>query len=374
MAHEDYYKLLELNRDASEDDIKKSYKKLSLVYHPDRNPDKKEWAEEMFKKINEAKNVLLDPQQRRIYDQLGHEGLKSGGGRSNSSTENPFDIFGNLFGGASPFAKNPFFKGFNDFSSMFNQHQNKNVIQKQIFQEYASLENVYKGYHHNKKLKITDNCKKCEGTGKQDVVTCAQCKGRGTNIVIQKVGPNMITQTQAPCDKCQTKGKIGSGNDCSECNGEKNIQKLVEIEVNFPSGFNNKDIYVHRYENYEFIFEAIIRDHPLFKRNGNDLIYEHDITLSDALCGFEFKLNYLDDTELIIKTEDDQVIKPNTKYIVPRKGITDKGDLIINFNIQFPNKLSNQEKEQLKDILGYNKLEETNNDINKIYYLQEKTN
>lgn len=355
---EDYYSILQIPKNASEDDIKKSYKKLSLLYHPDRNPDKKDWAEDMFKKLNHAKNVLLDPQQRHIYDTSGEEGLKR-----NNGNQNNFDMFNNIF------RNNTFFKGFNEFTNIF---QNKNNQKhKQNFQEYMSLEQVYKGYKMSKKLKITDNCKKCEGTGKEQVTICSQCSGRGVNMVIQQIGPNMITQTQAPCDKCSAIGKIGSGNNCSKCIGSKSINRIIEINLDYPPGFKNKDIYLSNFENYEFVFEANIREHHLYQRDGDNLLHKANITLSDALCGLEYHLKFLDDSNLIIKSKENQVIKPNTTYTIPGKGITSKGNLIISFNIQFPNKLTSNEKESLKDILGYSKKENNHLDFTELYLTEE---
>lgn len=362
MSDEDYYKILEVEKTASDDEIIKAYRRLSKVYHPDRNPDKKEWAEENFKKINEAKNVLLDPDKRVIYDQVGKEGLRGGGGPRQNFNFNGFnDIFSNIFGGGSPFQS-----AFNNFGANFtNQKQQKQ--QQKIINIPITLEQVHKGFNQTKKMKIENDCSKCHGTGKSEFDTCGSCKGSGTRMFIQQIGPGMIQQSSAPCHVCNQAGKVGKGDDCSDCGGKKTKEKIISINVNFPPGIPNNIAFRHVEENIEFIFIAQIEEHSLYKRDGNtnNLLLNKKINLLEALCGTEFNLRLLCGKEIIVKS--DNVIKPNTSYKLPNLGIAG-GEIIINFEIEFPDKV--EEKDKLESILKQTVTKASGSPNTEIYYIK----
>lgn len=347
---EDYYKILEIDKNADDDDINKAYKRLSKIYHPDKNPNNKSESEENFKKINEAKNILLDKEKRKLYDDFGFEGLKG----NVKQDFNPFDIFSNIF-------QNPFFN-----SQNFNTSQNFNSIQRQLFDEYLSLEQVYSGCSIHKKLKINKECSKCQGFGFDNIVSCNTCNGRGSVTRIQQIGP-IITQSNSSCNSCDGKGKTGYGN-CSECKGSKNISKLIEIDVKFPPNIVQGSAFVYKMDNIELIFKANLKQHELFKRNNYDLNYTHKITLRDALCGFSFKLKMLDGNNIVIKNT--KIIKPNTSYTIKNLGFVkddnSKGDLIINFDIEFPNLFTEEEINILDNLIKQDKQETS--DINLKYY------
>ena len=347
---EDLYKILEVERNADDDEINKAYKRLSKIYHPDKNPNNKTEAEEKFKKINEAKNILLDKEKRKLYDDFGHEGLKANTRPDNNF--NPFDIFSNMFGGGHPFGGEHPFGGGNPFGGGF-RNEPENKIYRQHFEEQLTLEQVYSGCKIHKKLKINNDCQKCKGMGFKNVSTCHECNGRGSVTRIQQMGP-MITQTMVPCNTCKGKCKIGSGDKCDECKGNKTVTKLIEIDVEFPIGAVDGSTYMHKIDNYELVFKANIKEHELFKRvNGYDLQLTRKITLREALCGFSFKLKMLDGKDVIINSGY-KVFKYNTPYIVPNLGLlygNNRGKLIINFEIEFPIALSRHEAEFIDDVL-----------------------
>lgn len=356
---EDYYKILGVDKNADDDEINKAYKRLSKIHHPDKNPNNKVEAEEKFKKINEAKNILLDKEKRKLYDDFGHEGLKANT-RPDQGNFNPFDIFSNMFGGGGhPFGGNPF-----GFRQNFNQEP-ETKIYRQFFDEQITLEQVYAGCKIHKKLKIHQDCNKCEGFGKKNVEMCKSCSGRGSTVRVQQMG-NMITQMSIQCDSCKGKGKVGSGSFCDTCNGSKSVTKLVEIDVDFPKNTINGSTYMHKIDNYELIFKANIKEHNLFRRsNMYDLQHTRKITLREALCGFSFKLKMLDEKEVVIQSNT--VIKPNTTYTVENLGFmngSQRGNLIINFEIEFPSSFSKEEIEILDEIFKcQNKTVENNEHV-----------
>lgn len=337
MADRDYYELLEVPRNASEDEIIKSYKTLSKRYHPDKNLDKKEWAEEMFKAINEAKNVLTDPEQRRIYDQVGKEGLKNHKQGGGGNGFNPFDVFSNIFGGG-----NNFERVFNNFGGNFrtNFNHTKNQVQQKIIEVHLSLEQVYKGQQMIKKLKIENDCNICEGIGKSETMVCNMCNGSGVRLTVQQIGPGMIAQQTSNCGNCNTKGKVGKGADCKSCEGKRKQEKIISLELNFPPGTRDGMVLNHRVDNIDFLFIAKIDEHPIYKRkeNNDTLSITRNIDLHEALTGVQFNIPTLDGREVTIATPHNFIIKPNTTYKVKDLGLN-KSELLVNFDIAFPDNL-----------------------------------
>ena len=337
---EDYYKILEIDRNASDDEINKSYKRLSKIHHPDKHLDNKDKAEEMFKKINEAKNTLLDKDKRRIYDQFGHDGLKNGGGGPPPNF-NPFDLFSNIF--------HPF--------SNLNMNKNKPNVQTQHFQENITLEQVHKGYNHKKKIKISSECNVCNGLGKKDFSSCSTCHGRGSIITENRLGP-LMTRNMTECNKCLGKGKIGINDNCNKCNGDKRIDQIIEINILFKKGVTDSDFYTYKFDNYEFIFHPNIKEHSLFKRenNTNNLLLFKDITLEESILGINISIKLLDDTSIIIKNKPNSIINTYTKYILKNLGIENeygvRGDLIIQFNIKYPLNLDDPQINKIKSFLN----------------------
>jgi DnaJ-class molecular chaperone len=359
LNEENYYKLLEVDKNASDEEINRAYKNLSKIYHPDKQPDNKDKAEEIFKKLSHAKNILLDKDKKRMYDLSGSE------------NGNPF-MQGNPFQNGNPFEGvfngNPFGNLFgNIFRGFTNQNQGSR-IQRQKFKEYITLEDVYKGYSHIKKLKITNECKKCDGLGKEFSKKCESCNGNGFKMIMKRIGPNMITQTQEPCNDCSGLGKIGFGSNCIDCNGTKTIEEIVEVNVKYFPSVKDKEMNSFIHNNYEFIFEANIKEHPVFRREGDHLYIEKNITLYEALLGTKFLLKFLDDKEIVISSKENEIIKPETEYRIKGMGINKSGDLIIKFNIEFPSKLNKEQKENLKKILLNKKEDEIEKEFERLKF------
>lgn len=351
---DDYYKVLGVDRKAGEDEIRKNYKKLSLKYHPDRNHDNKEESERIFKRIGEAYSVLTDKQKRTIYDQVGKEGLQGGGG---GAGVNPFDIFTSMFGGGG--GPGDFFgggiPGFN-FGGMRAGPPQKRKEQH-VEKINLTLEQVYSGFREIRRVQVLSSCKVCDGMGSADVQVCSKCNGNGIINRVQQIAPGFMSQMRGPCDGCSGVGKIGkSDKPCETCHGRKKIEQFHNMNIEFPPGIDKGDALQMDLDEHVYVYQVNIDSHPVYRREGSDLIFEKDISLCDALCGVEFQLKLLNGDLVIIKTPEDMVIHPNTIHILSGMGLPVRdqkrfGDIKIIFNIVFPNRISHDRKTYLYKLL-----------------------
>ena len=371
-----YYKVLGVDKGASESDIKKAYRKLALKFHPDRNPKNKEEAEKKFKEIGNAYNVLSDNNKRKQYDTFGEEGLK-GMGEGMGPDLNAFNIFQNVFGGnmggmggMGGFA-NSFFGnmgGGNDTKpDLSTQKSPKKNITLNV-----PLQDLYNG----KSIKLDFNrkvmCEKCDGLGVKDpsdIIICDTCDGKGKTITVKQMGP-MIQQVMSDCRKCRGKGKtIKPNSECEECNGKKYIREPKNVEYYIRPGTKagHKDVLTGESDwepNYGFPGDLVISINEInkkdnsnpngLKRVGDNLVLERTITLKEALVGFKFRMKHFDDR--IIEIQNDNIITFDTKLVIKGEGMpimndTTHGDLIIKFKIDFPKKLSDERKKYLDKIL-----------------------
>ncbi|KAM4553853.1 dnaJ homolog subfamily A member 4 [Fundulus diaphanus] len=328
MVHETgFYDLLGVSPKASMDEIKKAYRKLALKYHPDKNPNEGE----KFKLISQAYEVLSDPKRRDLYDQGGEQAIKEGGMNSGAS---PMDIFDMFFGGGG---------------RMQRERRGKNVVH----QLAVTLEEMYNG--STRKLGLQKNviCEKCDGYGgkKGALEKCSNCKGRGVQIRVQQLGPGMIQQIQSMCPDCQGQGeKFSSKDRCKNCNGHKVERKKKILEVHIDKGmkdgqkitFQGEGDQEPGLEPGDVVIVLDQKEHPVFQRQGNDLIMKMDIKLSEALCGFRKTIRTLDSRTLIVSTKPGDVIRHNHVKCVENEGMPihrdpyERGMLIIQFQVEFP--------------------------------------
>lgn len=346
----DYYKILGVSKDASLEDIKKAYKKLAVKYHPDKNPGDKE-AEEKFKSLSAAYEVLSDPEKRKTYDQYGLEGLQ---GMPHASAN---DIFAELFGGLFNFGG----------GGSKSRGPRKGEDIQQVVQ--VELKDFYTGRTKKFKIRRKTICETCKGEGTKDGTPkreCSGCKGRGIKVVIQQPKPGFIQQFQTTCPDCNGIGKrVDPSAQCLDCNGEGLIDKTELVQVNIQPGMKHGDVISFEGKGDEglnmipgdvhFILQA--KPDENFERKGNDLIYKKTISLVEALTGFNFVLQTLDDRYLQVKSEPNTVTKPgqykviNQEGMPDRKNVTQKGNLYILFNIEFPDTLKPDAQKELKKIL-----------------------
>ncbi|KAJ6349865.1 hypothetical protein OIU78_006117 [Salix suchowensis] len=298
-----YYEVLGVSKSASQDDLKKAYRKAAIKNHPDKGGDP-----EKFKELAQAYEVLSDPEKREIYDQYGEDALKEGMGGGGSGAHDPFDIFQSFFGGGNPF-------GGGGSSRGRRQRRGEDVIHPLK----VSFEDLYNGT--SKKLSLSRN------------VICSKCKGKGSK-----------SGASSKCAGCQ-----GSG-----MKGEKVVQEKKVLEVVVEKGMQNGQKVTFPGEADEapdtvtgdIVFVLQQKDHPKFKRKGDDLFVEHTLSLTEALCGFQFVLTHLDGRQLLIKSQPGEVVKPDQFKAINDEGMPMyqrpfmRGKLYIHFSVEFPDSLS----------------------------------
>eukprot|EP00002_Diphylleia_rotans_P013818 TRINITY_DN2690_c0_g1_i1.p1 TRINITY_DN2690_c0_g1~~TRINITY_DN2690_c0_g1_i1.p1 ORF type:complete len:405 (-),score=88.29 TRINITY_DN2690_c0_g1_i1:2160-3374(-) len=340
------YDLLGVSPSASEDEIRKAYRKLALKMHPDRNPDPA--VAEKFKEITAAHEILTDSQKRETYDRYGEEGLSEGGGRGGSA----HDIFSHFFGG-----------GGGGGSRSRGPQKGEDVVHPLN----VALEDLYKG----KTVKLAMNrniiCPGCKGLGgKEGAVTkCNSCDGRGVKIAIRQFGP-MIQQVQMHCPDCKGQGEVISEKDkCKKCHGQKVTEEKKNLEVHIDPGATHGQKITFQGEADQapnmlpgdVIIVVQQKDHPKFKRVNKDLFIDHTITLQEALCGFEFIVEHLDKRHLHVRSSPGEVIKPGDVRAIQDEGMPtykrpfDKGFLFIKFDVTFPENMDEATLAALKKVL-----------------------
>ena len=351
------YDVLGLSKECSDNEIKKSYRKLAMKYHPDKsNSANKEKNEKKFKEISNAYEVLKDKEKRSLYDKYGEQAINNGAG----GNSNPFDIFESFFGNGTggPFG----------FSNMGERRKRKTRAADRIEEIEIDLEDLYNNVVKKIEIKQKVKCLNCDGSGAetpQDITKCLACDGKGKVMRVVQIGPGMIQQTMSTCDKCNGLGKIISRK-CHVCYGSKINTKTKNIKLKIENGYKtNKKLHFPNLADYnpdcdvqaDLILVIKLREHNIFKINTNNLIIKKNILLSQALTETKFVISHLDGRQLILKT--DQIIKPNIEYIVTGEGLYDsnnnKGHLIIQFNIIFPETLDIERKKYLNKILPTNK-------------------
>lgn len=358
----EYYNLLEVDENASPDQIKTNYKKLALKYHPDRNKEK--GAEEMFKKISRAYEVLSDPQKRANYDRGFDESNNNGNVDLN-------DILNNVFGGSFNMG------GFNMFQDMFgfqfNNKNQKNKAPEKYVNVEISLEDLYKGTIYKSFVFLKRKCSDCDGVGGKNK-KCDQCNGAGK---IQKViqQGNMVQTFISECSKCNSSGNIIISN-CEKCKGNGVLEQSFPIEVSIDKGALNGSTITLKDQGDDYkgcirgdlILKLKELKHSIFKRNGNDLIYDMEISLLEALGGFEYNLLHVNEKILHLKSNeivDHNQVTVIENYGMPIMGSNRFGNLIINYKIKYPDHLSDKKLKILKDILPNNVKRNTNDLHNK---------
>ena len=351
MSKKDYYEILGVSKNATDDEIKSAFRKLAKKYHPDIN--KEPGAEEKFKEIGEAYAVLSDPQKRSQYDQFGHAAFQNG---SNGGGFSGFDfgdidlddIFGDLFGGFSNFG----FSG-SGRSSRKSRGEDLRVVLNLTF-----LEAVH-GCEKDFKINIKTKCPSCNGKGGYNEKPCPTCGGRG-KILDQQQTLFGVMQTQRTCPECHGTGKVFETT-CDECHGKGIISKNKTFTVTIPEGVDeNSRLHLvgkgnastNGGENGDIYIEFNIKDHPLFERDGADIYLEVPITITDAILGAKKEIPTLDDNVILdIKpgTQNYTKLKLKGKGVKTPNSYT-RGNMYAVINVIIPTKLDRNQKELLREL------------------------
>lgn len=351
----DYYNVLGINKEASGDEIKKAYRKKAMEFHPDKNNGNLE-SEAKFKEAAEAYDVLSNPEKKTNYDRFGTTDANpfSGGGG------NPFGGFGHGFSMDDIFSQFGDIFGQNKGGGRWNQKKRKGGDLR--LKVSLTIQEIIKGVTKRVKYKRQETCKPCSGKGGTNVRDCMPCNGSGKRIVVQNTPFGQIRQEHG-CPDCGASGKIVA-NPCGSCNGQGTVSKEEILNIDIPVGVSSgMMLSMQGYGNH--IKDGIPGDLQIlveelrefyFKREGNNLLVEKEVSVIDAIIGAQIK----------VKTPHGDIsitIQPGTEHghqlRVVGKGVPDVnlglGDLVVKVNIKIPKNVSKEEKEILE------KLKKSNN-------------
>lgn len=350
----DYYEVLGVSRGASEDEIKKAYKKMARKYHPDLNPGDKT-AEEKFKEVNEAYEVLSDADKKARYDQYGHAGVDPnfGAGGFGGGFDGSFDfgdlgdIFGSFFGGGFGGGRrtNP------------NAPQRGESIRMSIA---ISFEEAAFGCEKAVTVERYETCDTCHGNGCAPGTSpevCPDCHGTGT-VQVRRQTPMGVFATSSPCPKCGGKGRI-IHQPCKDCRGSGMVRKKKTIQASIPAGIDNgQTISIRGQGNAgknggpagDLLITITVRPHELFRREGTSVLCEAPITFTQAVLGAELEIPTIDGKVKYTLPEGTQ---SGTAFRLKGKGIPSingrgRGDQYVTVYIETPKNLNKEQKEALK--------------------------
>lgn len=350
----DYYEVLGVSRGASEDEIKKAYKKMARKYHPDLNPGDKT-AEEKFKEVNEAYEVLSDADKKARYDQYGHAGVDPnfGAGGFDGGFDGSFDfgdlgdIFGSFFGGGFGGGRrtNP------------NAPQRGESIRMSIA---ISFEEAAFGCEKAVTVERYETCDTCHGNGCAPGTSpevCPDCHGTGT-VQVRRQTPMGVFATSSPCPKCGGKGRI-IHQPCKDCRGSGMVRKKKTIQASIPAGIDNgQTISIRGQGNAgknggpagDLLITITVRPHELFRREGTSVLCEAPITFTQAVLGAELEIPTIDGKVKYTLPEGTQ---SGTTFRLKGKGIPSingrgRGDQYVTVYIETPKNLNKEQKEALK--------------------------
>lgn len=360
----DYYEVLGIGKNATDAEIKSAYRKLAKKYHPDLNPGDKE-AEEKFKEVNEANDVLSDPQKRQRYDQFGFAGVDPNYAAANGGGAGGFgggfggvdlgDIFGDIFGGGFGGG----FSGFGGGSSTrtANAPRKGHDIQASVI---LTFEEAAHGCSKKITINRQDTCPDCGGTGAAKGTspeTCPDCGGRGY-VVTQQRTPFGVMQSQQPCSHCGGRGTI-IRNPCKTCRGTGKTAARKSLETNIPAGIDDDQNIALRGQGDagsnggpagDVIVHVTVKADPMFERDGYDVTIHVPITFSQAVLG--------DDVE--VPTVDGRIVQhipegtqSGTKFRLRGQGIQylngrGRGDQYVIVDVEIPKKVTRAQREALK--------------------------
>jgi molecular chaperone DnaJ len=365
MAKRDFYEILGVGRDISLEDLKKAYRKLAVKYHPDKNPGNTE-AEDKFKEVSEAYEVLKNPEKRAQYDRFGHAGAFSGGGQASGG-----------YGGGYSFDLNDALNGFMrdfggfGFEDLFGgggggrgrqRHTNRgDDLQVRLG---ISLADAASGVEKTLKINLLQACQECGGSGSRTgkTATCPDCNGAGQ---VRKIQRSILGQmvTVGACDRCSGSGVITS-DPCRSCSGEGRRKRDQKIKVKIPAGVSTGNYLTLRGQGSagprngargDLIVLIEVAEDDNFERHGDDILFDLPISFSQAAMGSQVEVPTLDGKARVTVpagTQTGKILRMRGKG-VPHLNSSGRGDQLVRITVWTPTSLSQQEKElfaQLKDV------------------------
>ena len=362
----DYYEVLGVSKSATDDELKKAYRKLAKKYHPDANPDNKQEAEEKFKEVSEAYENLSDPQKRRMYDQFGHDGPQGFGGGNNgyySYSTSGFDGFGDFGDLGDIFSS---FFGGSGFGGRTTTRQRNSGPKKGRDLKYSmdiTFEESFLGIKKDISIYREEDCETCHGNKAKPgtkAEKCTVCNGTGTvrQTVSTILGQMQTTKT---CSACDGEGEIIKEK-CPECKGRGKVRKQVKIKVTIPAGISDNQTVVLRKEGEagtkggergDLYIVVRVKKHNVFTRQNDNIFCEIPITFTQATLGADLKIPMVDGQSEIYRIPEGT--QTGTKFTIKNKGFKSingnwNGDYIFTVTVQTPKKLTSEQREILQQL------------------------
>jgi molecular chaperone DnaJ len=347
-AKRDYYEILNVERTASGEEIKRAYRKLAIKYHPDKNPDDPH-AEEKFKELGEAYDVLADGEKRAAYDRFGHAAFAQGG--RGGGFHDPFDIFREVFGGGGGIFET-FFGGGGGVQADGSQRGSDLRYDMQITLEEAAF-----GVEKEIEVRKLDTCTKCQGSGAAPgsrAVTCPTCRGRGQ--VVSARGFFQVSQT---CPHCRGLGEVIE-KPCEVCHGEGRSEKTSRIKIKVPAGIahgsrlrssRNGEAGVRGGSQGDLYIVVHVKEHPIFQREDDNLFCEVPISFATATLGGEVPVPTLEgkaSLKVPAGTQSGQSFRLRGKGVV-HVNSRDRGDLYARLLVEVPTHLNSEQRQKLEE-------------------------
>ena len=363
----DYYEVLGVDKNASDEELKKAYRHLAKKYHPDANPDNKQEAEAKFKEVNEAYETLSDSQKRKMYDQFGPDGPQGFGGAGGPYGNGTYtystgfdgfsdfgdlgDIFSSFFGG-----------GFGGSRSSSRQNGPRKGADLQYDLE-ISFEEAFLGTERYVTINRKETCTTCHGTGAKagtSPETCSVCHGTGQIKQVQTTILGQM-QTMRTCTNCHGTGKVIK-EPCETCKGKGNVRNQVKLSVKIPAGVDDNQSIVLRGEGEpgenggakgDLYIIIHVKRHRLYTRKGNNVLCDIPITFTQATLGAELKIPMVDGTQETYTIPDGT--QPGTKFVIRNKGFKNlnnggQGDFVFTVQVQVPKKLTPDQRNLLNQL------------------------
>jgi molecular chaperone DnaJ len=376
----DYYEILEVTRTATVEEIKRSYRKLAVKFHPDKNPDDSS-AEDKFKELGEAYDVLMDTDKRAAYDRFGHSAFAQGtaaGARGAGGFHDPFDIFREVFGGAAAGGAGGIFEQFFGGGGQRTDREGRQRGADLRYDLQISLEEAAAGAEKEIEVQKLEVCPQCTGSGAEAgsrAVTCRDCGGRGQ--VISSRGFFQVSQT---CPRCRGTGQVIE-RPCRKCGGEGRAEAPSRIKLKIPAGIEdgsrlrsvrNGEAGIRGGPHGDLYVVIHVKEHEIFERDGEHLFCEVPVSFTTAALGGEVKVPTLEGQahlKIPAGTQGGAAFKLRNKGM-PILNATNRGDLIVRVLVEVPTKLNGEQRKKLEEFAAL--MGEDNSPLHKTFFDKAK--